>query len=192
MVESAARGELCDLRWRAVDLARGGLQVEEGKTDASRRSIDLSPDLLDELKLHKAASVYSDPDDLVLPHQSGTRRERGNVRTGVLNATIVRANRKLVAAGRAPVQEGVTNHTCRRTLASLLYEAGALPAYVIAQLGHTSSALALDVYAKKMERQRDTGARMDALIRGADWVKTGTNHGETHEPLPPAATESSV
>jgi hypothetical protein len=39
----------------------------------------------------------------------------------------------------------------------------------MAQMGHTSSALALEVYAKKMERSRDTGARMDALIRGADW-----------------------
>jgi hypothetical protein len=42
----------------------------------------------------------------------------------------------------------------------------------MSQLGHTSAALALEVYAKKMDRQRDTGARMDALIRAADW---GTN-----------------
>lgn len=42
-------------------------------------------------------------------------------------------------------------------------------------MGHTSSALALEVYARKMERQRDTGARMDALIRAADWAQTGTN-----------------
>jgi hypothetical protein len=26
-----------------------------------------------------------------------------------------------------------------------------------------------------MERERDTGARMDALIRAADWAQTGTN-----------------
>jgi hypothetical protein len=38
-----------------------------------------------------------------------------------------------------------------------LDEAGASPAYVMAQVGHTSSALALEVYAKNMERQRDTG-----------------------------------
>jgi hypothetical protein len=42
-------------------------------------------------------------------------------------------------------------------------------------MGHTSSALALEVYAKKMERQRDTGARMDALVRGADWAPMGTS-----------------
>jgi hypothetical protein len=40
------------------------------------------------------------------------------------------------------------------------------------QLGHTSAALALEVYAKKMERSRDTGRRMDALL---DWAQMGTN-----------------
>lgn len=37
-----------------------------------------------------------------------------------------------------------------------------------------------EVYAKKMERQRDTRARMDALIRAADWHKqaqTGRSSG---------------
>jgi hypothetical protein len=77
----------------------------------------------------------------------------------------------------------VTNHALRRTFASLLYEAGASPAYVMAQMGHTSSALALQVYARKMQRSRDTGARMDALVRGADWAQAGTNSMTDAEPL---------
>ena len=36
-------------------------------------------------------------------------------------------------------------------------------------MGHTSSALALEVYAKKMARSRDTCERMDALLKTADW-----------------------
>jgi hypothetical protein len=32
-----------------------------------------------------------------------------------------------------------------------------------------------------MERNRDTGARMDALIRGAEWAQTGTNGSEDSE-----------
>jgi integrase len=56
----------------------------------------------------------------------------------------------------------------RRTFASLLYESGASPAYVMAQMGHESAALALEVYSKVMERKRDTAQRMDALVRGAD------------------------
>jgi hypothetical protein len=90
------------------------------------------------------------------------------------------------------VQEGVTNHTCRRTFASLLYEAGASPAYVMSQLGHTSAALALEVYARKMERQRDTGARMDALIRAADWAQAGTNGAVESEALPTLETEEAA
>ena len=101
----------------------------------------------------------------------------------MLAAAIKSANARLAEAGRAAIQEGVTNHTLRRTFASLLYEAGASPAYVMAQMGHTSSALALEVYAKKMERERDTGARMDALIRGADWAQAGTNGVEAAEAL---------
>jgi hypothetical protein len=46
------------------------------------------------------------------------------------------------------------------------------------QMGHTSSALALEVYSRMMSRDRDTGARVDALIRGAEWAQTGTNDAE--------------
>jgi integrase len=86
----------------------------------------------------------------------------------VLKPAITRANQARAKDGLPPI-EGVTNHSLRRTFASLLYEAGASPAYVMAQMGHESSALALEVYAKTMERKRDTGARMDELVRAADW-----------------------
>jgi hypothetical protein len=74
-----------------------------------------------------------------------------------------RANKQRVEAGLSAIAH-VTNHTLRRTFASLLYEAGAQPPQVTDQLGHTSAALALEVYARKMERSRDTGKRMDALL----------------------------
>jgi hypothetical protein len=37
----------------------------------------------------------------------------------------------------------------------------------------------LEVYAKVMERKRDTGQRMDALIQGADWAATGSSDAST-------------
>jgi hypothetical protein len=53
----------------------------------------------------------------------------------------------------------------------------------MAMMGHTGPTLALEVYARKMERGRDTGARMDSLIRGAEWTpdgqRAGTNGAET-------------
>jgi integrase len=100
---------------------------------------------------------------------------RNNIRTRALGKAVERANAALVAAGLPPIGAGITNHSLRRTFASLLYEAGASPAYVMSQMGHTSSALALEVYARKMARSRDTGARMDALLQGADWAQMGTN-----------------
>jgi integrase len=185
-------GEAVSLRWRDLDLARGVLRVSESKTDAGTRAVDLSPDLLDELKAHKARSRSNEPDDLVYSTRNGTARDRNNVRTRILGKAIERANKALAEAGRPLIQEGVTNHTLRRTYASLLYEAGASPAYVMAQMGHTSSALALEIYARKMERSRDTGARMDALLKGADWAQTGTNGASTADPLPAEATNGTA
>jgi hypothetical protein len=43
-----------------------------------------------------------------------------------------------------------------------------------------------------MERQRDTGARMDALIRGADWAQMGTNGSEPVGPFSMKKTETAV
>jgi len=159
-------GEACALRWRDVDLARGRLHVAESKTDAGVRVVDLSPDLRDELAAAKARARTAGATDLVFPTQRGTARDRHNVRARVLATAVSRANAARAEA-RLPPIVGATNHTLRRTFASLLYEAGASPAYVMAQMGHTSSALALEVYARKMDRTRDTGARMDALLRGA-------------------------
>jgi len=144
------------LRWRSVDLARGKLAIEASKTDAGRRLIDLSPWLLEELKLHRAQSKYTAPDDIVFATKNGTPRERRNVSRQILQPAVEAANAMRANPGLPPIAEKVTNHTQRRTFASLLYEAGASPAYVMSQMGHTSAALALEVYARKMERRRDT------------------------------------
>lgn len=170
-------------------MANARLNVAESKTEAGCRTVDVTPWLLDELKAHKATSRYSELDELVFCTSKGTPFNRSNVRQRILGGAIEAANEKLKKASKPPIAEGITNHTCRRTFASLLYEAGASPAYVMAQLGHTSSALAREVYARKMERQRETGARMDALIRGDDWAQMGTNGEVELEALPVVETE---
>jgi integrase len=173
-------GEACALRWRAVDLARATLTVEESKTDAGEgRKIDLTPMLLDELKAHRAKHADMSGEDLVFATSTGRARDRHNVRARILLPALERANKQRAEAGQ-PTIVHVTNHTLRRTFASLLYEAGAQPAQVMDQLGHTSAALALEVYAKKMERTRDTGKRMDALL---DWAQTSTNGATPADPL---------
>jgi integrase len=170
-------GELTALRWRDVDLAVGRLTIEDAKTDAGVRVVEVSPLLLDDLKVHRADATHDGPDDFVFGTSRGTRRNRSNLSRQILAPAIVRANEQLGAAGRAAL-EGITNHSLRRTFASLLYEAGASPAYVMSQMGHTDPGLALEIYTKVMERKRDTGARMDALLRSADWALTGTSGDE--------------
>jgi integrase len=175
-------GELAALRWRCVDLAAGKLRIADAKTDAGERVVDVSPWLLDELKLHRADSRFTGPDELVFPTGRGTIRNRSNVTRQILRPAIERANVELASTGRSPI-EGVTNHSLRRTFCALLFETGASPAYVMAQMGHTDPALALAVYAKVMERKRDTGERMDALVRGAEWAQNGTSGVEAVEPV---------
>jgi hypothetical protein len=49
-------------------------------------------------------------------------------------------NKQARTTGKPELQAGITNHTMRRTFALLLYESGASPAYVMAQMGHESAA----------------------------------------------------
>ena len=67
----------------------------------------------------------------------------------------------------------------------------------MAQAGHESAAMALEVYAKAMERKRDTGERLDALVKGADWEEedgvivtarpaTSVSAADRATPIPPA------
>lgn len=166
--------EMTGLRWRDVDLAARRLRVVESKTDAGVRTVDLSPWLAEELASHRASARFAAPADFVFATRNGTRQQRSNVTRRILLPAVEAVNARLRAEGR-PALEGVTNHSLRRTFASLLYEAGASPAYVMAQMGHTSAALALEVYARKMERERETGARLDALVRPAHWAPMGTS-----------------
>jgi integrase len=168
------------------------VHVRQSKTDAGERVVDLSPELCDELLAHKAKAKFAAVGDLVFPTSTGRANNRSNVRARILAGAVERANKQLAKEQKPPIQNGVTNHTLRRTFASLLYETGASPAYVMAQMGHTSSALALEMYAKVMERKRDTGERMDALIRGADWAATGSSGVVEHTALAGSKTEAAA
>ena len=182
--------ELTALRWSAVDLANGRLYVADSMTDAGRRRIDLSPDLRDELLAHKAAVTSTEPDRFVFAPRNGTARQRSNISLQILAKAIAAANERRVKAGLLPIKSAVTNHSLRRTYASLLYEGGASPAYVMSQMGHESSALALEVYAKTMERKREIGARMDEFVRGPDWAEMGTNTDPDAGSMPVTATKN--
>ena len=125
--------------------------------DAARRTVDLSPDLRELLTLHRAQARDTRPDALVFPTKAGTAQTRHNVRRRILQPTIARANRVLAERGAATIAD-LTNHSLRRTYCALLYEAGASPAHVMAQLGHVDAALSLEVYTKVIARKRELGS----------------------------------
>jgi integrase len=153
--------------------------VPKSKTEAGERLVDLSPDLLDELKRHKAGTRFGDPDDLVFPTSRGTMNNRQNVLKRALRPAIIEANKALAEKGLQPIPGTVTMHSLRHTYASLLAEAGADPAYVMAQTGHRSAKLTLEVYTHAQNRKKNATGALDALIRGDDGTPTGTSAQST-------------
>jgi integrase len=146
-------GELLDLRWSNVHLGSGRLSVRGGKTAAAERKVDLLPLLRDELVLLAADHRREEaPDAYVFATSEGNRQGATNVRRRILAPAVKRANEALAKREAEPMPERLTPHSLRRTFASLLYALGATPPYVMAQMGHRSSNLALEMYARSVDR----------------------------------------
>lgn len=175
-------GELLALRWRDVDLAAGWLTVGEAKTDAeTRRRVKIRGALRDELAWLKARSSPTSG-SLVFPTSSGKPMSPSNVRNRVLAKTVARANERLAEAGDAPLPEGLTPHSLRRTFASLLYAIGVAAPVVMQELGHTHPGLALRIYAHAMRRDDDEDGRLRALVEGSEIDGLGTSaHSESND-----------
>jgi len=77
-----------------------------------------------------------------------------------------RANATLAKAELPALPDSLTPHSLRRTLASVLYALAEPPRVVMAEMGHTSAALALRVYAHAMRRGEAEQARLRGLIEG--------------------------
>jgi integrase len=158
--------ELCNLRWRDVDLANGRIHIGRSKTQAGLREIDLLPVLRDTLATHKASAYRSGPDDLVFPTETGGRRDRNNLRSRTLGLAIKRADELLAKRGQPSLPRGLTTHKLRHTFASILVATGEDPASVMAQLGHAHPAFTLRVYTHLMRRGKEERARLKALVQG--------------------------
>jgi integrase len=160
--------ELCDLRWRDVDLAGARIFIGRSKTAAGVREIGIRPILRDVLVAHKAAAYRCGPDDLVFPTQTGGRRDPDNLRR-VLAAVRKRANELLTERDLVPLPQGLTTHKLRHAFASILVALGEDPILVMRQIGHTDPAFTLRVYTHMMSRDPTERERLRALVRG-EWV----------------------
>jgi integrase len=180
--------ELLALRWRDVDLAAGRLTVRASKTDAGERTVDLWPELRDELLIYKPMDARRAA--FVFATASGKADTRGNIAKRLRRA-VARANVALEADGGSAIPDDLTPRSLRRTFAALLYERGEDPVYVMDQLGHTDPKLALRIYTKVVSRQRrrGRGERLVSVLAGAEWAPIGISaletptDAESHMPL---------
>lgn len=168
-------GEALSLRWRDVDLARGTITIRASKTDAGIRRVQILPILRDELLAYRAGLRDAPGDMLVFGTSTGQKHSRTNVRRRMLAGAVELANVALERDGIEPLPDGLTPHSLRRTFASLLFAIGEPPPHVMAQMGHTTPALTLAIYAKVMDRRDGEPERLKALVQGLEWEPVGTS-----------------
>ena len=111
-------GEATALCWRDIDLAKGRISVGDAKTEAGIRLIDVLPALRDELLSHRQAHADAEPDALVFPTSSGSRRDKDNARERVIRPVVAGTEELLAQRGREPLPAGVTAHKLRHTFSS--------------------------------------------------------------------------
>ena len=171
------RGELLALRWRDVDLdgqrlsvnqsveqTKDGLRFKPPKTKQSRRTIALSPSVVEVLQEHKLQQLHE-------RMQLGLGRDtEGLVFTKIEGETINPRNfskefsRLVKRAGIRPV----TFHGLRHTHITNLLREGVHPKIASERAGHSSVATTLDVYSHAVPGlQEDAALRIDAALRTA-------------------------
>ena len=183
-------GELCALDWRDLDLATGTLVVQESKTPAGRREVDLPSGLVTELWTLAATSTRTDPDDPVFIGRRGTRHSTDNVGRR-LKSAINKANVRLEELGIAEISGQVSPHSLRRTYASLRFACGDDPVYVAEQGGWADPSFPIKVYAKAVRRRdRLSGAHREAFDAALDWAAMGSAAAEKAEDASTGASES--
>jgi integrase len=172
--------ELCHLRWRDVDLARGRLAVLDAKTLAGARDVDMTPMLREILIEYRSRLDDPDPAALVFTTASGRPRDKDNVRNRVLAPCVSDANASRRERGLPPLPH-VTPHTLRRTFISLLLANNADVPYVMSQVGHVDEGTTLRIYAKVLNRdRRHVGAAIDDMIGGPLSSRQKPQHVEDH------------
>lgn len=170
------RGELCGLRWSAVDLDAGTLRIEETwitvegkpvasrpKTDAGLRSISIDPHLVTLLRSHRrrqaeeklaAGPAYEDGGYLVAD-ELGNPYHPDSI-SGWFETK--------AAAAKLP---RIRLHDCRHTAASLMLAAG-VPVKVVSEiLGHASVTITLSTYTHVMPGMaEEAGAALSEALLG--------------------------
>lgn len=168
------QGELLGLRWSDINFEQGVVYVrravqrnskglvikEEPKTSKSRRSVYVSPSVVEELKRHRRRvkeemmKIGRTDVDLVFPNQLGNIQEPRKV--------IQHFHRLIERAGVPKIRF----HDLRHTHASLLLQQGVHPKIVSERLGHSNISITLDIYSHSVPSlQKQASEVFDSLLK---------------------------
>ena len=169
------QGELLGLMWKDIDwitwqihvqrqLQRnpnGSLVFSEPKTAAGRRTIVISPTMIDSLRKHleeqeeykKVLGKKWEENDLIFPSKLGTPLHQANM---------FREYKELLKETGLPL---LRFHDLRHTSATLLLTQGVHPKIVQERLGHSNIAMTMDIYSHVLpSMQEDAALKMDELL----------------------------
>jgi integrase len=153
--------ELCSLNKQHIDLDQRKIYVQDSKTPAGVRVIDIRP------RLHQHLATYGGlADDVAMdtpayPTRTGARRDRNNVNARVIAPALKRANALRTDGQQPPIRAHVTPHTFRRTYTTIMLAAGFDVPYVQDQVGHVDPTTTLAIYARVIRRPDRDQVRAD-------------------------------
>ena len=157
--------EILGLKWGDIDWSSRQIHVKrtynhgrfyDPKSKASRRKIDLAPQLIKALKEWRLASRFNVENDLVFPNPEGKPQNHTRMLRKSFHPTLIRAELPRMRF-----------HDLRHTYASMLIEQGENIKYVQAQLGHSSIHMTLDVYGHLMDTvNQEAASRLGEFVFG--------------------------
>lgn len=159
-------GEATAVTWNRVDLTAGkvtlgpnvvrvigeGLRIQDqGKSAASMRTISM-PDAATEMLRTRLSTVVETPEGLVFPSMLGKLRDPSNTEADW------RANRDRLGF------PGFKSHGFRKTVATVLDQAGLSAREIAEYLGHENPSLTQDVYMSRTAGTVRAAAALDSLL----------------------------
>lgn len=176
--------ELCLLDNKDIDLTKARFFIQGSKTEAGVRDIDIHGRLLSELRLYHTQLPPNEMNDPAFPTLRGNRRNKDNVRLGVIAPALRRANEIRAARKQPPIHIHVTPHTFRRTYITYMLAAGHDIPYVQSQVGHLDPTITLGIYAQLIRRADREQLRQELR----SFLDTPLPEAEQHAPSTPAPT----
>jgi integrase len=159
------QGEILGLKWTDIDWVNNQIHVKrtfnhgkfyDPKSRTSRRSVDLAPELVKELKLWQLACPKGEL-DLVFPNDKGTPENKGNLTKRRFHPALATAD-----------LPHMRFHDLRHTYCALLLDQGENIKYIQRQMGHSSIQVTLDIYGHLMEDvNQAAAAKLGSRIFGS-------------------------